>query len=180
MANSKPIDRENVLKTAATEVATLGRTYKDPISGLKGVAVSRTTFLYACVRVAIQPPGLKADGGPMDGFYIDEQLLQEQPGAAVISYEEEPDMIVLGDTYKDSISDFEGVAISLSKFFTSSQRVGLQSSKLHEGILTDVQYFDAHQLSPVKKPKKVPNKKVTKDNGGPGDCAKPPACPRRF
>lgn len=183
MANSKPIDRNEILQTAGAQVAVLGRTYQDKISGMTGIAMSRTSFLYACVRVAIQPPTVKKDdGGPSEGFYIDEQLLEEVPSSKsvlYIPYEEEPDAIVLGNTYKDSISDFEGVAISLTKFLSSSQRVALQPKKLYEGKPIEPQYFDAHQLNEVKS-KVKPKEKVSKHTGGPGDCAKPPACPRRF
>jgi hypothetical protein len=181
MANPKPIDRTAILDLAAVQPAVLGRTYKDKISGLVGLATSRTKFLYACVRVAIQPTTLKDDGGPNDAFFIDEQLLEEVTGKAAkvtIPYEEEPDAVELGKTYKDSITDFEGVAISMTKFLSSSQRVALQPSKLHEGKPIDAQYFDAHQLNAVKA-KVTPKAKEAAAPGGPGNCAKPPACAKR-
>ena len=183
MANTKPLDRNEILQTAAAQVAVLGHTYKDKISGMIGVATSRTKFLYACVRVSLQPPTIKKDdGGPTEGFYIDEQLLEEIPSSKsplYIPYEEEPDVIVLGNTYKDSITDFEGVAISITKFLSSSQRVSLQPKKLHDGKPVDPQYFDAHQVNEVKA-KVKPKVMTAKEPGGPGNCARPPACPRRF
>lgn len=182
MANSKPIDR-TLLNLAGVNRAILGRTYRDKISGLVGIATTRTTFLYSCVRVAIQPTAtLKDDGGPNDGFFIDEQLLEEVTGKeakVTIPYEEEPDAIELGKTYKDSITDFEGVAISLTKFLASSQRVGLQPTKLHEGKPIDAQYFDVHQINEVKSKTKPKTKEAASGPGGPGICAKPPMCAKR-
>ena len=139
----------------------------------------------------MESPGHVPNGGPSDGFFIDEQLLTEVPiGTKVgvgldqwtveepIPYDEEPDAIVLGNTYKDSITDFEGVAISLTKFLSSSQRVALQSSKLHDGKLIPVEYFDAHQLNEVKS-KVKPKTMTAKEPGGPGRCASAPSCPKR-
>lgn len=180
MANKKEVVPSDVLNVVKNQVSILGRTYKDKLTGLKGTAISRTTFLYACVRIAVQPPLLKKDdGGPSDAFYIDEQLLEEVPNSRIVAYEEEPDAVVLGNTYRDSITDFEGVAISLTKFLSSSQRVALQSSKLHEGKLIEPQYFDAHQLNEVKAKKTPKPMDTKKEPGGPGDCAKPPACAKR-
>jgi hypothetical protein len=173
----KPISREEVLEAAGVEAAVLGRTYKDKISGFVGIATARTRFLYACVQVALHPPGTKKeDGGPAEGFYVNETLLEETTSSLpIIPYVEEEDVIVLGDTYKDSITEFEGVAVSITKFLTSSQRVGLQSSKLHEGKVVDVQYFDAHQLNEAKA-KVKPKVKTAKEPGGPGECARPLKC----
>ena len=179
MANQKPIDVEDILNKAATSRAILGHTYRDVISGLTGIAISRTTFLYSCVRVALQPPGLK-DGMPYDGFYVDEKLLEEVPDTKVIPYTEEPDLVVLGNTYRDSITDFEGVATTLTKFLAASQRVGLQPSKLHEGATIKEHYFDAHQIAEVE-PVKIPKTQTAgTPPGGPGNCAPPHKSPSRF
>jgi hypothetical protein len=132
--------------------------------------------------VAIQPPStLKEDGGPKDAFFIDEQMLEEVTGKDAkvsVPYEEEPNAVELGKTYQDSITGFEGVAISFTKFLSASQRVGLQPTKLHEGKPIETQYFDAHQLNEVKS-KVTPKVKESAAPGGPGKCATPPACARR-
>jgi len=55
---------------------TLGKTYKDSISGFEGVAVARTTYLYGCVRVLLTPIKLKPDGDFLpDGWFDEEQLV---------------------------------------------------------------------------------------------------------
>ena len=53
----------------------LGARVKDPISGLTGIAVSRTEFLYGCVRVGVQPEALH-DGKPIDQVFVDEPQLE--------------------------------------------------------------------------------------------------------
>lgn len=49
----------------------LGDRVKDKISGLKGIAVGISNYLYGCRRISIQPEESK-DGKPADWFTIDE------------------------------------------------------------------------------------------------------------
>ncbi len=55
---------------------TLGKTYKDTISGFKGVAVARAAYLYGCIRVLIAPNKLKADGDFLPDCWFDEPQLE--------------------------------------------------------------------------------------------------------
>jgi len=52
----------------------LGTTVTDAITGFSGTSVSRTEYLYGCVRIGVQPKGLK-DGKPIEIEYFDEQRL---------------------------------------------------------------------------------------------------------
>jgi hypothetical protein len=52
----------------------LGEVYQDMITGFEGVATSRTTYLYGCVRVALEPKTLH-EGKPIEANYFDEQRL---------------------------------------------------------------------------------------------------------
>jgi hypothetical protein len=52
----------------------LGASVTDSISGFTGIAVSRTEYLYGCVRVGVEPGNLK-DGKPGETQYFDEQRL---------------------------------------------------------------------------------------------------------
>lgn len=49
----------------------LGDRVKDKISGLKGIAVGISNYLYGCRRISIQPEEAK-DGKPAEWFTIDE------------------------------------------------------------------------------------------------------------
>ena len=53
----------------------LGDYIKDPISGLKGIAVARTIWLWGCIRISIQPKNVK-DGKPADEVWFDENRLE--------------------------------------------------------------------------------------------------------
>jgi hypothetical protein len=70
----------DILDAAGQEISRvkLGKTYKDSITGFEGVAVSRTEYLYSCVRVAIQPVTLH-EGKPVDCYIFDEHQLVEVP-----------------------------------------------------------------------------------------------------
>lgn len=52
-------------------MASVGDKVKDGISGLEGVILARTEWLYGCVRLTVQPYGEK-DGKPFETFVIDE------------------------------------------------------------------------------------------------------------
>ncbi len=54
---------------------TLGDKVKDPITGFKGVAVGRTTYLYGCVRISVQGP-VDKDGNVPDWLTFDEPQLE--------------------------------------------------------------------------------------------------------
>lgn len=49
----------------------VGDVVRDRFSGVEGVAIARTEWLYGCVRITIQPRGEK-DGRPVDMFVINE------------------------------------------------------------------------------------------------------------
>lgn len=53
----------------------LGDRVKDRITGLKGIAVGETNWLYGCRRIVIQPETEK-DGKPADTFCVDEPQLE--------------------------------------------------------------------------------------------------------
>ena len=54
---------------------TLGKEYRDSISGFQGVATARTTYLHGCVRVLITPTKLKSDGDFLPDCWFDEPQL---------------------------------------------------------------------------------------------------------
>lgn len=64
----------------------LGARVKDRISGLTGIAVSRTEFLYGCVRVGVQPEALH-DGKPIDQVFVDEPQLEVVAPNAIAGFD---------------------------------------------------------------------------------------------
>ena len=53
----------------------LGDRVKDRISGLAGIVVAKTEWLYGCVRVAVQPEKIGKDGKPLEMQTFDEPQL---------------------------------------------------------------------------------------------------------
>ena len=53
----------------------LGDKIKDPITGFKGTAVARCTYLYGCVRISVQGR-IDKDGNIPDWVHFDEPQLE--------------------------------------------------------------------------------------------------------
>lgn len=70
---------------------TLGKEYKDSISGFSGVAVARATYLYGCVRVLIAPAKLKSDGDFLPDAWFDEPQLVAVRSKKIIKKKSAPD-----------------------------------------------------------------------------------------
>lgn len=55
--------------------ANLGDKVRDKVTGLSGIVIGRTEWLYGCVRCIVQPQELK-DGRPVDNYQVDEPQLE--------------------------------------------------------------------------------------------------------
>ena len=53
----------------------LGSFVKDPITGLRGMAIARSEWLWGCTRIGVQPQELK-DGRPVEETWFDEARLE--------------------------------------------------------------------------------------------------------
>ncbi len=60
----------------------LGDKVKDPISGIEGIVMARTEWLYQCVRIIIQPLGADKDGQAKKYEHFDEEQLEVVEKAA--------------------------------------------------------------------------------------------------
>ena len=68
--------------------------------------------------------------------------------------QKEESMINLGDTVKDSISGFTGIATARSKFLHGCIRIFVEPNKLtKDGTTIDGKWFDEPQLTVTKKSK---------------------------
>ena len=54
----------------------LGDEVKDPITGFKGVAIGRTSWLHGCDRIVVQPRGVDKDGKIFESQSFDEPQLK--------------------------------------------------------------------------------------------------------
>lgn len=87
--------------------------------------------------------------------------------------------IVLGKTYKDRISGYEGVADSVYFYLNGCVRVNLVSKKLHEGKVVDAT-FDEQCLESVNTTAAENlRKKLKPDNAPVSSVGGPRSTPRR-
>lgn len=63
----------------------LGSKVRDKISGLTGIAVCRSEWLYARTQITVQPQETK-DGKPVETSYFDEAQLEVIESEAVIGF----------------------------------------------------------------------------------------------
>lgn len=54
----------------------LGNKIRDKVSGVEGIAISRTEFLNGCIRFTMQPKPLKKDGTVPNELWFDEKQLE--------------------------------------------------------------------------------------------------------
>lgn len=69
-------------KLSESKEVSLGDRVRDRVTGLTGIAMSKTRYLFGCDRVAVQPTELK-DGRPVDAFHVDEPQLEVVKRGAV-------------------------------------------------------------------------------------------------
>src|ERR1039457_7119524 len=95
----------------------LGKVVTDSITGFKGVAVLRTEFLHACVRVGLQPKALK-DGIPQDRVYFDEKQIKENDPKTPPAPNK-----WLGQQVTDSLTSVNGTATAVTTYLYMAPRV---------------------------------------------------------
>lgn len=54
----------------------LGDEVKDTITGFKGIAIARTTWITGCCRINVQPKGINKDGKLFEIESFDEPMLE--------------------------------------------------------------------------------------------------------
>ena len=93
--------------------------------------------------------------------------------------------IKLGSKVRDSITGFEGVAVSVVTFLYGCTRIGIEPEKLDDkGTPIEMQYFDEQRVEVVKEQKAPVSGESTSTTGGPHDApqrhADPSMSHRRF
>jgi len=71
------------------DTVNLGDKVEDRITGLEGIAIGITTWLYGCRRITVQPQEAK-DGRPADAFVVDEPQLEVIEAGVIAPYETPP------------------------------------------------------------------------------------------
>ena len=61
----------------------LGDKVKDVVTEYEGIVTSRTRYLNGCLTYGVRTQKLH-DGQPIDAVFLDEEQLEEIPGAAIV------------------------------------------------------------------------------------------------
>ncbi|WP_320838478.1 hypothetical protein [Zhongshania sp.] len=109
----------------------LGTIVKDKVTGLKGVAENRATFLYGCDRYCIQPQA-KEDGTVPDSIMVDEpqlEIMESEPRAMIPAGEPEQ-KIELGCVVEDPIRGMVGTATGRAVYLNGCSRIFVQPKQV--------------------------------------------------
>jgi len=84
--------------------------------------------------------------------------------------------IKLGNRVRDSLTGFEGIAVSRHQYQYGCTRIGVEAEDLDEkGCTKDASHFDEQRLEVVKKSRSKVSKDSEAKTGGPGEV--PPSRP---
>lgn len=128
---------------------TLGDIVRDMISGLKGVAIARSVWMYGCGRIAIEPP-VDKDGKPSEIEWADEQRVERIGVGPLLPTPCPPTTIKLGDRVRDMVSGYEGLASAECHWMSGNHTFVIDRESLHEGKMVAGLSFDASRLVVVK------------------------------
>ncbi len=157
-----------------------GDIVKDRITGLTGVVIGITTYLYNCDRASVQPrvkPGTDADKIP-DTFDVDTYQLEvtDEPR---IEFEqamfEEVCSVSLGDLVEDKLTGAEGIVLGIIRWIHNGPTLIVQPEKLSKDDTIQKTIVFHHKRAKVLKPQKmkveaeVPVVSGKKESGGPMD-----------
>lgn len=135
----------------------LGTKVRDLITGMTGIAVGRTEWLYGCSRIAVESIGLKKDGKPSDAVWWDEQRVEpvtdDPADAPYKKYKpQKPNQcdITLGSKVKDKVTGFSGIASAKTTWLTGSITITVEPTALHEGKPVDSFAFESQRVELVE------------------------------
>lgn len=144
----------------------LGSRVRDLITGLTGIAIARTEWLYGCARVVVEPTELR-DGKPMDAVWFDEQRVEEIEPNVMPVVEPGPVDIALGNKVKDKITGFQGVAVAKTIWSSGSVTLSIEPTELHDRKPIEAQAFDSHRVQLLEETSPPVSKSHSAVSGGP-------------
>lgn len=151
----------------------LGRVVKDIVTGFEGVAVARSTWLFGCVRVGIEPRTLQDKGKAPDAIWVDEQRVEyvetEKKFRLPITppLPEELEKVKLGNKVQDQVTGFKGMATALCIWYNGQVVISVEPQELHEGKPVDTSHFEVRRLNLLEPVKPKVSKESSATSGGP-------------
>ena len=149
----------------------LGQKVTDIITGIEGICIGITQYLYGVERIEIQPP-LKGDGAVPDTVTIDVNRLRVIDNNPVMQYDSKPLTFEIGQTGLDPISGYKGIVVGYCDYISGCRRVGLQQKynpSVHKEFDTGMWFYE-NQLEFINSAKenKVKVSENDRKTGGPG------------
>lgn len=147
----------------------LGNIVKDIYTDLQGLASSRVVHLYGCIRIGIIPKGLKDDGTPLPGEWVDEQrveTIEETGGKYGACNDAQDSPIPLGSQVYDSLSDLKGTAVSYLISIDGPPKIAIQPRKLHNGEIVDSHWVPIQRVMLMEEKAPVVSRESKADSGG--------------
>ena len=111
---------------------------KDQITGLEGVVVSITSYLYGCRRIGLQPREL-VNGALVETTLFDEPQLEVIQSGFIFPKDNHGihPKDYRGCRVKDKITGLEGIVMAQTTYLYGEEIVSLQPSKAKDGKTAD-------------------------------------------
>ena len=149
-------------------MVTLGSAVKDMVSGVEGIAVGRTEWLYGCTRITVEQTKPGKDGTPNDLECFDEQRVEVTKEGKVPHTPAEPCDITLGSKVKDTVTGFTGMAVAKTVWLHGTVSIGIEPTTLHEGKPIQAHEFNVKRVALIETAKPPMSKAADpKAPGGP-------------
>lgn len=148
----------------------LGDEVKDILSGVKGIAISKATWMYGCVRFKIQVVKKGSPAMEADCFWADSPQVQVVKAGTFkrTTYIKLATDIELGDKVKSLITEFEGIVTCVTEhlFIPNTATIQGKSDKKnvggHDGVfffnelrITEKGAFAQHRVLPLEQVESV-------------------------
>jgi hypothetical protein len=132
-----------------TQEVKIGNKVRDRVTGLTGIATSRTTYFQRAPMIGIQPEGDGTTAPEPTVFddnmveFVDVGVADAVPPAQDVSH------ITLGDLVRDRASGFEGHAMSATTFLNGCVQFGVQAMGKTKHELPAFQSFSASTIEKI-------------------------------
>lgn len=145
----------------------LGSKVRDLITGLEGVAIGRSTWLYGCVRIGVEPLALK-DGKPAESVWLDEQRMEVVPWEKTYPVHPTPAVgFALGDIVRDTVTGFTGMAVASTVWASGVLTISIEPNTLHAGEPVKPHTFDIQRVELVQPAAPPVSRSSSATSGGP-------------
>ncbi len=146
----------------------LGLQVKDLITGMKGVAVARTEWLYGCARIGVEHEVIPKNGKPREMEWFDEQRVTALRKVGLEAAKpREPKPLPLGSKAKDTVTGFKGLLIGRTVWVSGDVNYTIEPTELHQGQPIKAHSFDANRIEIIERKAPPVSPQHSATSGGP-------------